>query len=574
MSTASMHTSHAKGEIKQPRVSARTRNSLLLLVVIIAAAGMRLWHLDADPPAWYIPVDVGFHIDEGYKTLDAKNRIVFGATHWNANDDYPGWSKGSPLTQQSYYLAFKTFGLQLSSARLVNVFLFTVFLATMVIATRLIWGSHIALIGAVLIAINPALFNFSRVALFEIALILFIYTGMLLLIPLKPHRHLIALAMLAFIALLAGLSIKMSAIFYLLPVCAVLALGFCIDKRLIDTRNTRNMVLLAAMVLALVVILILTRGVWVRRIAGLSEIISSPQSVFWNNIAELSPFLLTTAYLCIIHTIAERSALLKENLFRLALVSSIVFLPIMLNLFSYNPPRYSAPIVPAAILVILDWLNRQQSGPREIQAWSQLRNPEKLAVLGLFLMIVMSLLNIINAYVVYPFDPGEEPGLHKNTMLTLFLFAAAATLGLVYRLRGMILVRRLRTSIILSLAVYSMMSIGIIGTALVAPSYSSQTVRANMEASVAKGLSVAGDWAPFFAAESAIPSLYMGRVSNRAERINETRPDYFVFSDIWSDRISLDILQKNPGLILEAPILLGSYQNRNISLYRIRYLPE
>ena len=86
------------------------------------------WHLDADPPGWYIPVDIGFHIDEGYKTLDAKNRTVFETTHWNANDDYPGWSKGSPFTQQSYYLAFKTFGLQLSSARLVSVFFFILFL--------------------------------------------------------------------------------------------------------------------------------------------------------------------------------------------------------------------------------------------------------------------------------------------------------------------------------------------------------------------------------------------------------------------------------------------------------------
>jgi hypothetical protein len=535
---------------------------------------MRLWHLDADPPSWYVPVDIGFHIDEGYKTLDAKNLAVFGTAHWNANDDYPGWSKGSPFTQQAYYLAFKTFGLQLSSARLFSVFLFTVFMVVVVIASRLAWGSRIALIGAILIAINPALFNFSRVALFEIALILFIYTGLLLLLPLKSHHHLLALGMLASVAPLAGLSVKMSAIFYLFPACAVLALGFCIDQRFVHARNTRDKAVLMALVAVLVTTLVLSRGQWVHRIAGLSEVIGTPQLVFWNNIAQLSPFLLTTAYLCIIHTIAERSALLKENLFRLVLISSIVFLPIMLNLFGYNPPRYSVPIVPAALLVILDWLSRQQSGQREIQTWSQLRKLEKLAIVGLLLMIVMSLLNIVNAYVVYPFDPGEEPGIHKNTMLALFLYAAAPTLVLMVCIRRMMLARQLRICIILSLGAYTAMSIGIIGAALLAPSFSSQKVRAGLEENVAAGLSVAGDWAPFFTVESVIPSLYMGRVFNRAERVNETRPDYFVFSDIWSDRISLDVLQKNPGIALGAPILLGNYHNRDISLYRIDYLAE
>jgi hypothetical protein len=574
MTTASVQKEHVRAETDQPRSRAGPRNYLLLLILLIAAV-IRLSSLDADPPGWYIPLDIGFHVDDGYKTLDARNRIVFGKTHWNANDDYPGWSKSSPFTQQSYYYAFKILGLHLSSARLVNVCLFTVFLIVVMMTTRRHWNSNIVLFGAFLFAIDPTLFNFSRVTLFEIALILFIYTGILLLLSLKPHRHLAALLMLTGIALIAGLGIKLSALFYLLPVCAVVGIVWCVDKRFISTRNNGNLAMLVVLAFTLVAALFLTRDVWITRVTfGLSQRISAPQVIFWNNIAMLSPFLLTTAYLCIIHTVAERSALLMENLFRLALVASVVCLPIMLNLFAYNPPRYSAPIVPAAILLILDWLNRQQSVEHRIRSWSQLRRGEKLAVVGLLVMIVMSLLNIFNTYIVYPFDPRDKPGLSRDSVLMLFPFASIAAFLLMYKIRARIGDRQIRACITLSLLAYCLLSIGITARALIAPTYFSQAVRSKLEANIGSGQSVAGDWAPFLTAESTIPSLYMNREVNRTDTILKTRPDYLVLSEVKNDRFSLARLQKNTGLALDAPVFLGVYHSQDINLYRIHYLQD
>ena len=148
-----------------------SRTWLLLTLIVLVAIAARLPNLDADPPGWYIPADVGLQIDEGYKTLDARNRIVFGDTHWNPNDDYPGWSKRSPFTQQSYYLAFNAWGLELASARLVSVMIFSCFLMMVAAAVSRHLSPGAALLAVTMLAIDPALFSFSRVALFEIDLI-------------------------------------------------------------------------------------------------------------------------------------------------------------------------------------------------------------------------------------------------------------------------------------------------------------------------------------------------------------------------------------------------------------------
>lgn len=558
-----------------PADAARIRSGglswLLLLLIVVAAVGIRLLHLDADPPGWYIPGDVGLQVDEGYKTLDAKNRLVFGETHWNAGDDYPGWSKGSPFTQQSYYTAFKLLGLELSSARLVSVLLFTVFLCMVAVATQRYWGAGIALVTAAMLAVNPALFNFSRVALFEIALVAFIYCGFLFLMPLKPHRHMLAITILAGAGLLAGLTVKMSGIVYVIPACGALALAFFLDERFARFRTRKNMAVLAVLLVILLAVLFLARGIWGQRVAGgLYEVMATPQIVLWNNIAELSPFLLIAACLCIIHTIAERSEILKQNLFRLALAASVVFLPIMLNLFGYNPPRYSVAIIPAAVLLIADWLSRNTAGKTTLKSWAQLHVLEKLSIALLLVMITVSLVSIVSNYLIAPFV-NNPAVVGKNYQLWAFPVIAVALLALAYLYRQKIGHAQLHSAIFACIGAYFVMSIGLSGAAIVNPAYDSQTVRQNLANQVSAGESVTGDWAAFFTAESRTPSLYMNWVFNRAEGIEKTRPTYFVFSDIWNDQTSMEIIQKNPNIALDTPVELGTYYGKAISLYRIRY---
>jgi hypothetical protein len=91
---------------------------------------------------------------------------------------------------------------------------------------------------------------------------------------------------------------------------------------------------------------------------------------------------------------------------------------------------------------------------------------------------------------------------------------------------------------------------------------------------VENGRSIAGDWAPFFAAESNIPSLYVNWVFNRAEKIEQTRPDYFLFSDNWNDQTSLMVIRENPRITVGEPVPLGNYYRAEIKLYPLKYILE
>jgi hypothetical protein len=354
----------------------------------------------------------------------------------------------------------------------------------------------------------------------------------------------------------------------------MIALAFAVDERFARFRTRRNLVLVTILALLALFALFLARGIWVRRVAaGASEIVAHPQVILWNNVAELSPLLITTAYLCLIHTIATDSQLLRRNLFRLALVATVVLVPVLLNLFGYNPPRYSVPVVPAAILVIADWFYRQQTSPLPLRHRAELSRVEHIAIGLLGVMIIQSLLSVGNSYLLAPVF-GEDAALSKETLLWAFPALSLLVLGLLYRSRGYLRENRLRTCIAASLIGYLAMSVAITGTQFAAPSFDSQAVRSNLQRQVPAGKSVAGDWAPFFAAESRIPALYVNWTINRAEGIEKIRPDYFLFSDIWNDQTSLAAIQQNPAVVVGSPVDLGHYYRADIRLYPLTYIGD
>ena len=129
-------------------------------------------NLDADPVPWYTG-ELGYQVDEGYKTLSPRNLYLYGKTHWNSADQYSGWMKGSAMTQWPYYLSFEIFGEKLSSARIVSIIYAVTFL---IITALFLWKRlphMLAVLGVLLLATDPALFLFSRSALFETSIMLY-----------------------------------------------------------------------------------------------------------------------------------------------------------------------------------------------------------------------------------------------------------------------------------------------------------------------------------------------------------------------------------------------------------------
>ena len=98
------------------------RRLIAVGLLVLGLLALRLVHLGADTPVLItLPDDVGLYVDEGYKTMGPRNMVLFGADSWHPADDYTSWVWRSPLTQWSYFAAFRVSSPDLESARVVTV---------------------------------------------------------------------------------------------------------------------------------------------------------------------------------------------------------------------------------------------------------------------------------------------------------------------------------------------------------------------------------------------------------------------------------------------------------------------
>ena len=135
-----------------------------------------LYFLEADTPA-SLTYGAGTYCDEGYKTLDARNIVLFGTTHWTDLDDYHGWIKGSPITVYFNYIMFSNFGVSLTSARLGNVFFAMGCFILFYLILEKIYDRRHAFLGIILCGVNQVFFFYSRIALFEFKMMFFVLLG-------------------------------------------------------------------------------------------------------------------------------------------------------------------------------------------------------------------------------------------------------------------------------------------------------------------------------------------------------------------------------------------------------------
>ncbi|MGB7934972.1 MAG: hypothetical protein WCH04_22685 [Gammaproteobacteria bacterium] len=537
------------------------------LVVIAAVTLPRLIHLDADPQPGFIPLDVGYQIDEGYKTFAPKNLLVFGKQIWNPEDQYSGWMQSSPVTQWAYYLAFNRMELNLKSARTVSVIYFALFLTITLILLVRRYGIVLALTGVLLLATDAALFYFSRSALFETAMILFVYTGILLTTLIPNNKPLNAAAIMVAVALIAMFTVKLTAVLYFTPPLIACALVISLDA------GRRKYIYFSALALPIVIMAFITRNEWLWHISW-DTLGDVPERFLLNPMPELTPFALLLAYSCILHLLLVKPVLLN-NIYRLSLAAMIIGTPLILSFFpNYNPPRYYVALVPACLLIFVEWLHLKPWRESEFTSFSIAKI---IAITVVFIPFTMLLLRAINILVLInlPFSMGEDPGIDITTqykLLPLFL------LGL------LIVYYAARDSAIKSLGLaipllgFVNLSAGIAAQAdtLLHPSYDSQIIRKQLSALITDAESVAGDWAPFFTAEAPIRSFYMSKGINfpTEEHISKIRPDYFLDSGTPFDRKSLRSLQANRNIRLSDPILLGTYMEHEVSIYQIEYLVD
>jgi hypothetical protein len=534
---------------------------ILLALVVIP----RFIHLDADHPPDYLPKDSGYHIDEGYKTLSPKNLLIFNQTNWHPQDKYQGWMNTSPATQWPFFLVFKNFGLELAHARSVNVIYFTLFLIVTLFLLSKRYGFLFALLAPLLLATDIGLFHFSRNAIFEIAIIFFIYNGFLLLSRVTFKNYLLALGILVTFALFTMFTVKESAILYYAPSIITFSFLIIIVSKQPGKKNTLYLI---PLVLSLLVVAVLTRNTWLYRI----HLDTIPFRFLLNPMPDISPLALLLGYSCILHILLVKPESLYKDLYRLSLVATVIGAPLLLSFFKYNPPRYYVAILPACLLLTVEWTH--------LKLW---KNPTKLfptfankiVITIIFIPFAMCLLRAIEILIIknLPFNIGEDPGISLPTLYKLFpIFLFVLTITFYITRNKLIAV----LGFAIPLLALAHVATGIFQqtNTLMHPSYDSKKIREALELKVKNTESIAGDWAPFFTAETPIRSFYMSKNINfpSPEHINKIRPNYFLSSDSPFDPASLDALQSNKGIELGSPTMLGTFMDHNIKLYQINYL--
>ena len=537
----------------------------IVTVVILVLCALRLIHLNADTPGWVSPGSAGEYVDEGYKTLSPRNLVLFGETHWHPADDYEGWMKTSPVTNWTYYLAFRLGGVELASARVATVIIFGLFLflVAFTLGRRL---PRALVVGAILLlGLDSTLFFFSRIALFEIPIVLFIYAGVFVLACTPERSAWIPFAVGLALAPPLALGLKLSVLVYLAPMLAGLLV-----RALFLRGMPRSPWVIGTLVLGaagVVATLVATHWLWSERL-GLNPI-SYARNVLSSPLPLMSPFLFLGGWLAAVHLLVSRPREILESPYRTALISLVLVGPLMFGLFAYDPPRYYVPLLPAYVLLACEWfsINGRRIAP-------PLRGllPGAVAVAGLGLWIYAAL-RVISHWL--PMETAQTLGVSRS-LLILIIVPIALAAGVLFwtRRRRWLEGTWIQAAIVTSWLLLGAQSVARLGAFYSAPRYEGEALRQAIAAAVPSESSIIGDWAPFFALGTDLRPLYMNRMFNVADRIEELRPSYILFSDTEDSHLSFARLQANPAVEVGEPLLTGEYNQREVRLHALRFTDD
>ena len=128
------------------------------------------------------------------------------------------------------------------------------------------------------------------------------------------------------------------------------------------------------------------------------------------------------AYAIIVELLIRQPDSLLNDWYRLSLAAMVILVPIMLSFFTYNAARYHLPVLPAAILLVIERLSitipHKQTNP---SSWFSVNRVMAIVV---FMSLAMTILASINYYIIsqLPINLGDAPGLSRPGLLKVFPF--------------------------------------------------------------------------------------------------------------------------------------------------------
>lgn len=550
------------------------RRALLVAPLVLAICALRLIHLDADMPLDLArnvesgELSVGLYVDEGYKTLDARNLFLYGAPKWNAQDEFPGWMKHSPLLQRAYLLSFRLFGQSLSSARIVTIVSLFILLTGYALGAAGKYPPGLFVTGLILLGLIHHLFLFSRIALHVVPIATCVYC-LLFFMARDGMAGRMAVVVVALVAVssLATFGIIPSSPLYFFPVLA--GLVFVV---LGDHQRSRSSTIAIVVLMALTGVATLgaTYPIWWSRIQNLSPRAMSA-SILDNGLSPSSGFLVCLGLLCAFHALLTGSRSILGHPYGASLVAIVVLGPLLVSFFPYHPLRYYVPLLPAFLLLALEWFHVRawrESIP-ERPAW--LTNGACLAILA---AAILNLARAINHQVLsgLPLRLGSEPGLSAAAMYRYVTpLAVALAIGLWMVRRRVFAGRAVLAAAAVLLVLSTARDVYVVGRFLLNPSYQASGIAADIRRLVPPGASIGGDWSPFFTIGSEIKALYVNERYNRGEKIRALRPDYYLHSFTGrSEQVKEEIMQLE-GVTMGPAIYRARYAERDMMLYPLSY---
>ncbi|OHD66794.1 MAG: hypothetical protein A2176_09975 [Spirochaetes bacterium RBG_13_51_14] len=144
-----------------------------VILLILLFTGMRIVHINADAPQ-DLTISAATYTDEGFKTYEPRNYVLFGDWHWTPEDEYGGWGKVSPLTTIPYLWIFRHFSVSYASIRLLSVVYAAITMIFLFLFLARNFDRFTGLIGLILFGVNYFTAMYNRLGLYESHLICYI----------------------------------------------------------------------------------------------------------------------------------------------------------------------------------------------------------------------------------------------------------------------------------------------------------------------------------------------------------------------------------------------------------------
>ncbi len=200
------------------KINGRASGLGLLLAITVIFIILRFVHIEADFPSG-ITSSMALYTDEGWHLSGAVNLIVTG--QWYVKGDFNP-AVNLPVGHLIQALTFSTFGMSLASARSTVVVFFALLVALVIVLLRKHADWLAALFASFFLAVNFFAFAYSRFAILEILMSVFVLLAFLIADSLRHKSNLGVIACSSLILLAAVLtkSTAVSALPALMYLCS------------------------------------------------------------------------------------------------------------------------------------------------------------------------------------------------------------------------------------------------------------------------------------------------------------------------------------------------------------------